>query len=272
MADEIDKELGDGDTFDRAYVEKLRREAAKYRDKYAEYRDAFADLDDLEKQFMLDTVRTVGRDPQAGALEFRRISQQMLGDSFFEGLDLPTPASKEDEGSDDSLEEEGDAAMVTKEEVQELLEAQRRQQEEAASKAELDRMVAEIHAELEAAGIERDSQGWVMALNTAAHVTDGDVAKAVDITRKALDLPAPEAGAAGEDAGDADGGDGDDGVAGDEAGASGLHPTTVDASGGAGAARETPKNWIEEAKESGENLWEAARARTEARLKAANAD
>lgn len=57
------------ETFPRAYVEKLRNEAAKYRTDYAPYRDTFGDADeDLRDYVLNDIVKPLLTDP-ASALD-----------------------------------------------------------------------------------------------------------------------------------------------------------------------------------------------------------
>ena len=61
------------DQFPRAYVEKLRQEAADYRTKYAPYRDTFTDVDPDVQEYLLDLNKQLLTDPAGAAAELREL-------------------------------------------------------------------------------------------------------------------------------------------------------------------------------------------------------
>ena len=237
------------DLFDREYVEKLRAEAAGYRTKLKTYTEAFDGLNDEEVDWMLDKVSVIANDPENGAETLFDIVQGFMGeDKMIErlGVEFDDEDGEEDpDGEDDDMS----AAEELRAILQERDEAEAAQREEA----ELEEAREEVYAEIEAAGFERGTPAFMHAL--AIGKTEAGLGNEVDFT----ELSPRIAAAAGiEDfvAPVADETPVTDGKP--------KHPTTPGA-GGTGAATEPETDWIAEAKEGGQDLWEAARSRAEAR-------
>lgn len=80
---------GEGDTFDRAYVEKLRDEAARYRvtakereEALGRFTSAFDGADDQIVDAFLEMASTLGKDPKAGARELVSLARNLTGEEF----------------------------------------------------------------------------------------------------------------------------------------------------------------------------------------------
>jgi len=244
---ELEKELPAGDTFDRAYVEKLRAEAAGYRTKLKTFTEAFEGFNPEETEWMLDKVSTIAANPDAGAESLLDIVKGFMGeDELLAALEIEVV---EDDGEEDPEEEDPD--MSAAEELRKILAERDEADAKAAEEAELESAREEIYAEIEAAGFERGTDGFQYALA----IGQAEVAAGRDPSFAAL---APRiAAAAGIENFEAP-------VVEEPEGGK-AHPSTAGA-GGSGAATENEKDWIAEAKESGSSPWEAARARLEARL------
>jgi hypothetical protein len=81
----------DPETFDRSYVEELRKESAKYRTKAKPYEEAFAEYDDESREVLLSLARELITDPEAGARRMVEISKNILDDKFEDVLKDPSP-------------------------------------------------------------------------------------------------------------------------------------------------------------------------------------
>lgn len=81
----------DPETFDRSYVEELRKESAKYRTKAKPYEEAFAEYDDESREVLLSLARELISDPEAGARRMVEISKNILDDKFEDVLKDPSP-------------------------------------------------------------------------------------------------------------------------------------------------------------------------------------
>lgn len=66
------------DTFDRAYVEKLRQESARYRTERNQFTDAFEGYEDADRGVLLDLARTLRTDPTAAAEWMREQAEAIL--------------------------------------------------------------------------------------------------------------------------------------------------------------------------------------------------
>jgi hypothetical protein len=193
-ADDIPEALPEGDAFDRAYVEKLRDQAAKYRLESSTYRKAFSGYAPEEREALLEMIETLDKDPERGATQFRDVSYQLLGDEkFHAGAPWAQAIKQEVEAHVEEVKDQ-ETGTVSADEVarivQEALEADReqRKQEEA---------ISGVRAEVIAAGFEPGSEGYARTLYEAAHFTDGDVAAAAERVRRFLsaaeaDAPASE--------------------------------------------------------------------------------
>lgn len=82
----------DQDTFDRAYVEKLRQESAGYRTRAKTYDEAFDGFDDESREVFLGLAKDLVNSPEAAARRMIEVSRQLLGDEFDSALTGPPPA------------------------------------------------------------------------------------------------------------------------------------------------------------------------------------
>lgn len=82
----------DQDTFDRAYVEKLRQESAGYRTRAKTYDEAFDGFDDDSREVFLGLAKDLVNSPEAAARRMIEVSRQLLGDDFDSALTGPPPA------------------------------------------------------------------------------------------------------------------------------------------------------------------------------------
>ena len=86
------------ETFDREYVEKLRREAADYRTKYGVYRDAFDGYDDESREALLSIARDIVANPRNAAERMVQVAKGLTGEEFESLLndEGPKPLTQED--------------------------------------------------------------------------------------------------------------------------------------------------------------------------------
>lgn len=268
-----DNEETEQDTFDRAYVEKLRAEAAKYRTALRPFEDAFGDFNDAEKEFLFGMLKELNQDPQAGAVQFRDMAKNILRDKFYEGLD-DAPVGKEE--TKEETEEEGGEVSLTEEQLKKILEEHDRAAQEAQEEAAREAAAEGVFKEIEAQGFTRGSEEFQACLMMAnAQVEKAqregteievDFATIAPKVRVMYDLPEPEAGE-GATEGEGQEGGPESGQS-DEVDAQEVareYAKTASA-GGSGAAGEPQTDWIAEAKEEGRSPMEVARERMEARL------
>ena len=81
----------DQDTFDRAYVEKLRQESAGYRTRAKAYDEAFDGFDDESRDVFLGLAKDLVNSPESAARRMIEVSKQLLGDDFDTALTGPPP-------------------------------------------------------------------------------------------------------------------------------------------------------------------------------------
>lgn len=81
----------DQDTFDRAYVEKLRQESAGYRTRAKTYDEAFDGFDDESRDVFLGLAKDLVNSPESAARRMIEVSKQLLGDDFDTALTGPPP-------------------------------------------------------------------------------------------------------------------------------------------------------------------------------------
>lgn len=81
----------DQDTFDRAYVEKLRQESAGYRTRAKTYDEAFDGFDDESREVFLGLAKDLVNSPESAARRMIEVSKQLLGDDFDTALTGPPP-------------------------------------------------------------------------------------------------------------------------------------------------------------------------------------
>ena len=264
MPDKIDEDLPEGDTFPRAYVEKLRAEAAKFRTELQPYKQSFGDFNDDEKSFLFEMLETLNADPAAGAVKFRDMSRNILDEKFFDGLDLPAvepvkevEASEEAEGDDQvSLTEAQMKAMFDERDTAAAA-AAKVAAEEAANNAEIEGVYAEIE---EATGFKRGTQEFATALSVGATMSQaGNPPDFKDLGPKVATMLGLEVETTTVETNE----DGNPVVVVEGSGAE--HAATAGA-GGSGGGTETTKTLVEQATERGITPMELARERMEARM------
>lgn len=269
MPDEIE-ELPEGDTFDRAYVEKLRDENAKWRTKVRHYEGAFNGFNEGEQEYLLEVITTLSDDQEVGAMQLRNIAQNLLGDKFLEGIEGVGPVEaveEEEEGKDGTVADKPKTGELTAEELQRILDERDATKEQTAAErqraAEEEAMIEEVFSEIEAAGFERGTEAFQTALSLGASMAQSgkdvvfaDIAPKIrafhDIPEPAVEGDTPDA--AVEKAVDAD------------VDGSGKVFAKTATAGGAGNAGAAKGDWVAEAREAGKDVMEVARERMEARL------
>lgn len=274
------------DTFDRAYVEKLREEAARYRTSLKPYKAAFGDFNDAETEFLFEMLTALNKDPHEGARMFRDMSKNILNDEFFEGLDLPVverpeeesdtvgdavdeivnnkQSKNKDENMAEKAKEKESSGVLTPEQLRAELDARDKaaaeRAAEAAAEAKMQAEIEAVYKEIEDAGFQRGTEAFQTALSLGASMTQqgkdvvfADLAKKV---RFVHDMPEPEAAPDPEPAAP-------DPMNPTGSGKEFAKTATVE---GVATPTEPAKDWVQEAKEKGINPMQAARERAEARL------
>lgn len=85
------------DTFDRAYVESLRKESAGYRTKAKTYEEAFDGYDDESREVFLSLAKDLINAPDDAARRMIEVSRSLLGDGFDAALTgEPKPLTQAD--------------------------------------------------------------------------------------------------------------------------------------------------------------------------------
>lgn len=257
-----EEDLPEGkDTFDRAYVEELRAEAAKYRTSLRPYEAAFGDFNQHEKEFLFGMLKALNQDPKEGAKQFRDMAKNVLQDDFYADLeDIPQPEPQEEAGSDEEQEGE-DQVSLTPEQLKAELDAREEAQRKAAEEAAMQAEIEAVYKEIEDAGFERGTPEFQTALSLGASLTqsgqDVDFKALAPKVRIVHDLPEPEAPETAPETAEPS--------TEAEPSPAPQHPVTAGA-GGSGNGAEPAKDWVAEAKAEGKDVMQVARERMEARL------
>lgn len=126
IPDDIDADLPDGVTqFDRAYVEKVRKEAADRRVKLKPYEETFGEASDDEREALLELNRLLLTDPAAGTRRMIELSRAIAGDEFESYLTNEPQALTADQAQ--KLWEENNAKQEQERQAQEAEQAVFRQ-------------------------------------------------------------------------------------------------------------------------------------------------
>ncbi len=154
------------ETFDRKYVEGLRKEAAGHRTKHTPYEEAFGDYSEEDRAVFLDLAKTFAADPVKGTERFEQLAA---------GLRKQYPGEKTPTANELKAEAgvEGDPAEkpMTKAEVKAFLAEERAaEDQQAAVKA----ITAEVAAVYPADTSEHRETLWL-----AANKTGGDIKAAL---------------------------------------------------------------------------------------------
>lgn len=172
--DDVFGDLPDQPIFDRGYVDKLRREGAKYRteaktvaEQLAQYNDVFGVYEEPDRAVWMDLARQWVNDPRQAASVMQQIATAVLGEAGdFANVD-PTTTPDPAPATDGPLTSEQVQAMVRGE--FEAVEQQRAQQQ----------AVENIYAEVRAAGFDPKSRDGFAILWTANNETNGDIKAAI---------------------------------------------------------------------------------------------
>lgn len=165
LGDSVDTEPV-GDTFDRKYVEKLRRESAGYRERAKRYQEAFDGYDDVAVDEWLDYARSLRQDPRGTA---QRMAE--LANSILEAYNDPTsPDHAAAVQAVDGLEEKA-GKILTEDDYRRLRAAERAEDERIAN-------VRKIEAQARDLGYEVGSKRYKQLLNEAMELPDGNILKA----------------------------------------------------------------------------------------------
>jgi len=245
-------------------IEDLRKENGDRRVKAKRYDDAFTKFNESEREYLVDLISCTGDNPDEGAKGFRDLAFRMIGDPavFLDGLDLPTAPTEEEPEAKITTDEAG--TNMTPEQMKAILDerdaASATSAAEAAKAAEEEAEIESVFAEIEALGFERDTPAFLAVLNMGgAMATTGtfdgfealapkvkmafDMAPDPDPSTTEADAPVVEAEGSGK-----------------------AHASTAEAGGSPGAATENKKDWVQEAKDNGVDVMQAARDRAENRL------
>jgi hypothetical protein len=165
--------------FDRAYVEKLRGEAAKHRttardaqqqlEQYRERYGVFDGYDDADLNVWRDLAQNWSSDPRTAAETMRTIATNVLGD--------PTATPQEKAEAQQQLDDIDQASSP--EDINKIIEQKLSEHQQ---QLELDSAVAKIESTLTDAGYEKGTMPYSAVLWFASNDPDtgGDVGKAME--------------------------------------------------------------------------------------------
>lgn len=174
---DVDAELPEGETFERAYVEKLRAEAAARRVEAKQFKERYQPFESYsedDRAVWVQLATLLQQDPDAGAKALIEVGQALIG--------TPQEENKPVDTAPDAPA--ADAGPLTPEKVQELITAALTADREERGKVDADRQrQSEVVAKGEAHGFKQGSPEYVMWLNAAANETNGDTDKAADVVK-----------------------------------------------------------------------------------------
>ena len=246
-------------------VTDLRKENGDHRTKNKRV-DSVLDMYSLQEQeFLMNLLETTGNDPNEGAKGFRDLAQKMLGEEFYEGLELPDPepAPDKDTITLPDAPEEKESDQMTPEQFKTELDARDARAAAEVQAKENDAMIESVFAEIEELGFARGSEGFEAMLNMGGALANAK--KEVDFkalapkVRMAFDIESPVV--EGEEPTPESKEEPDTVVP--------KFPSTSDAGGAGGSPTEPDTDYIAEAKSKGVDPWKAARERAEARFESA---
>lgn len=162
----------DTTTFDRAYVAKLREEAAGHRtrakaaeEKVTRYSGAFDGWEPADADVLLDIVKLAQTDPKAGAKAMQEVAKILAGDV------VETPSAPGGEAV---------TTTITQADLDRIL-------NERDNKAKLAAAVTDIETEAKALGYKPGTADYVKLLWIAQNETDFDLKGADTVIRKERD-------------------------------------------------------------------------------------
>lgn len=143
----------DADSFDRKYVEKLRKESAGYRERAKRFESAFDGFEESDQEVLLGLAKSLREDPTRGAQEMAAIAKAIM-DQIGEG-DAP------------EADAEGESEYLTVEKYKALKE------QEA-----VEDQVRQIEREAVDLGYKKGSPEYQYLLAVAKTLPDADLSKA----------------------------------------------------------------------------------------------
>jgi hypothetical protein len=162
-------ELPAGDSFDRKYVEKLRRENASYRERAKKFETAFEGYEDGAVEEWKSLISGFKSDPAAAAQYMADLSANVL--QQFNQL----PEDKKQEVLDDANAHlDADEKPLTRRELEQFY-AQKQEEQE------LSGMVQDIEYEATELGYNLKSREYKLLLMTAQEIPSGDLKEAHNI-------------------------------------------------------------------------------------------
>lgn len=152
--------LPEGDKFDRAYVEKLRRESASYRERSKRYQEAFDGYEDGQVEAWLELAKQLREDPRSTAAELQALAEQI--NAAYEA-DLEAREQETDQGEQ----------YLTRAEVENIF----KEREQA---ADLQRRVAQIETDARELGytVAPDNDEYQELLWVANRTPSGSIKEA----------------------------------------------------------------------------------------------
>jgi hypothetical protein len=150
------------DSFDRQYVEKLRKESASYRTKakdYESYAQAFEPYGDEDRAVWQEAMRRFNEDPKSGAEYLDQIAKSVLASYDKEQAEADAPVTDEND------------VPLTRAEYARLREAERVAAEQAAE-------VTRIEGEAVKLGYDPKSDEYTYLLTVASRLPSGSLKEA----------------------------------------------------------------------------------------------
>ena len=159
------------------YVRELREENKGVRKAHEPYKGAFSHYNESEQEYLLSMVDTLGVDQAAGAQAMLSLSQQLLG----------IEQAGEEAAADPEIVQAAAAEGITAEQVQQIVaDTVAKTQNDAA-------IIAEIDAEIVAAGFTPGTKESILLLDTALAWGEADLTKVAPAVNAHLGLPTPDA-------------------------------------------------------------------------------
>ena len=181
-ADDVFADLPENEPlFNRGYVDKIRREGARYRDEARAAQESLSVYDEVyslyeegDRDVWLDLARQWAVDPRQAAAYMQQIAAAVLG----EGGEMNDPAAPVVNDPSAAGAAASNGGPLTNEQIAELVrnEVERRESERAQ-----EQMVESIYSTMRAAGIEPKSREGMAVLWTANNETNGDIDKAIEL-------------------------------------------------------------------------------------------
>lgn len=154
------------DTFDRAYVEKLRKEAANYRERAKKYNEVFEGYEAEAVEEWLSLASTLKADPKAAAQRFAELAdaiREQYGDAAADAVEEAVAADADANPAADK--------PLTRAELEAFM-------AEREKEAEISRRVAKIEADATELGYKRGTEDYDLLLWEASRLKNGSIHEA----------------------------------------------------------------------------------------------